>query len=74
MIITMSSIPPVNNKRRVLEKARIQKLKSWHESAKKIAKAEIEFISSILRDNDDDAYTDWIVDETIRSEVVKKDS
>lgn len=65
----MSSVPPVNNKRRVFEKARIQKLKSWHESAKKIAKAEIEF-----RDNVDDAYTDWIMDETIRSEVIKKDS
>jgi hypothetical protein len=74
MILAMARpIPPSNNKRRVLEKARIQKLKTWHENVKNIAKAEVEFISTIFRDKDDDAYTDWIIDETVRAEVVKED-
>lgn len=53
-------------KRRSLEKARIQKLKSWHEDVKKIAKAELDFIASIFKEDEDEhsKNRDWVrVDE-----------
>jgi hypothetical protein len=50
-------------KRRSLEKARIQKLKSWHEDVKKIAKAELDFIASIFKEDTENEHSenrDWI--------------
>ena len=55
--------PQLTQKRRVLEKKRIQTLKNWHEDVKKIAKSEIDFINSILQDNDKDSKDrDWVRD------------
>ena len=69
---------PVNTqKRRALEKRRIQTLKLWHDDLKKIAKSEIDFINSILQDDKDGEDRDWSeVDgkEEGDWEVVKKDS
>ena len=50
------------NKRRVIEKARIQKLKSWHENVKKIARSEVDFIKSIFKDDKDSENRDWLRD------------
>ncbi len=47
-------------KRRSLEKARIQKLKGWHEDVKKIAKAELDFIASIFKDDEHSENRDWV--------------
>lgn len=69
---------PVNTqKRRALEKKRIQTLKMWHEDVKKIAKSEIDFINSILQDDKDGEDRDWSeVDgkEQTNWEVVEKNS
>lgn len=68
---------PQTQKRRVLEKRRIQTLKMWHEDIKKIAKSEIDFINSILQDDKDTEDRDWSeVDgkEEGDWEVVKKDA
>lgn len=68
-----------NNKRRVLEKARIQKLKAWHENVKKIAKSEVDFITSIFKDDKDSENRDWLrvddedVDEKGDGALVTKD-
>lgn len=55
------------NRRRVLEKSRIQKLKNWHEGVKKIARSEIDFIKSIFKDEEEDdknsANRDWLRDD-----------
>lgn len=69
-------------KGRVAEKARIQKLKSWHENVKKIARSELDFIASIFKEEDDkDAKDrDWLrddeedVDEKGDRALVKKDA
>lgn len=51
-------------KGRVAEKARIQKLKSWHENVKKIARSEIDFIASIFKEDDKDTENrDWLRDD-----------
>ncbi len=70
MIVIASSTPqPVNifnrNKGRALEKIRIQKLKNWHEGVKKIARSEIDFITSIFKDEDDKNIEDrdWLRDD-----------
>jgi hypothetical protein len=69
-----------SNRRRALEKARIQKLKSWHENVKKIAKSEVDFIASIFMDDKDSENRDWLrtddedVDEKGDGALVKKDS
>lgn len=53
-----------NQRRRVLEKKRIQTLKSWHDNVKKIAKSEMDFIASILQDDAKDTENrDWIRDD-----------
>ncbi len=70
--------PFVPNKRRNLEKARLQKLKQWHEDVKKIAKSEIDFIQRIFKDETPEDR-DWVLDEedvpTTENggEMVKKD-
>lgn len=83
LAMSSSSSYGVNSKRRrVLEKARIQKLKSWHESAKKVARSEIDFIKSIFKDeNDKDSEDrDWLrddeddIDQKGDGALVKKDS
>lgn len=53
-----------SNRRRVFERARIQKLKSWHEDVKKIARSELDFIASIFKDQDDkdSKNRDWLRD------------
>jgi hypothetical protein len=64
-VIAMSGGSFTNsNRRRVLEKSRIQKLKSWHENVKKIARSEMDFIASIFKDeNDKDSENrDWLRD------------
>jgi hypothetical protein len=79
-VVASSARPP--ERRRVFEKARIQKLKSWHEGVKKIARSEIDFIKSIFKDeNDKDSENrDWLrddeddIDQTGNGEMVKKDS
>ena len=84
MILASSSSRPqttkLNDRRRVVEKARIQKLKNWHENVKNIARSEVDFIKSIFRDEDIEDR-DWIRDEETRIEesqisrdVVEKDS
>lgn len=68
---------PQTQKRRVLEKRRIQTLKMWHEDIKKIAKSEIDFINSILQDDKDSEDRDWSeIDgkEEGDWEMVKKDA
>lgn len=77
----MMSTNPINRKRRILEKARIQKLKMWHEDVKKIAKSEMDFITSIFKDDKDSEDRDWLRDyesddegQEVGREVVKKDS
>ena len=69
-----------SERRRVLEKGRIQKLKNWHENVKSIARSEVDFIKSIFRDEDIEDR-DWIRDDETRVEesqisrdVVEKDS
>lgn len=54
---------PNKQRRRTLEKARIQKLKSWHEDVKKIARSELDFIASIFRDDKDAEDRDWLRDD-----------
>lgn len=70
-------------KGRAAEKARIQKLKNWHEGVKQIARSEIDFIKSIFKDEEDDKNSenrDWLRDyeEDINEKgdraLVKKDS
>ena len=69
-------------KGRVAEKARIQKLKSWHENVKKIARSELDFIASIFKDeNDKDPENrDWLrddeedIDEKGDGALVKRDA
>lgn len=83
MIVTMMSAKPTfinNRKRRVLEKSRIQRLKTWHEDVKKIARSELDFIASIFKDDKDSENRDWLRDyesddegQEISREVVKKD-
>lgn len=72
---------PFTQKRRVLEKRRIQTLKNWHEDVKKIAKSEMDFINSILQDDKDAEDRDWIRDDEEDEDstegerkMVKKDS
>lgn len=72
---------PSTQKRRVLEKRRIQTLKNWHEDVKKIAKSEMDFINSILQDDKDAEDRDWIRDDEENEDstegerkMVKKDS
>lgn len=84
MIVTMMSAKPTfinNRKRRVLEKSRIQRLKTWHEDVKKIARSELDFIASIFKDDKDSENRDWLRDyesddegQEVSREVVKKDS
>lgn len=85
MIIASSAQRPFvfsSNRRRTFEKARIQKLKSWHEDVKKIARSELDFIASIFKEeNDKDPENrDWLRDDeeddnTERDgALVKKDS
>lgn len=68
----------VTQKRRNLEKARIQKLKQWHENVKSIAKSEIDFIQRIFKDETPEDR-DWVLDEESSSAtensgaMVKKD-
>lgn len=78
--VTMST-NPINRKRRILEKSRIQKLKSWHEDVKKIARSELDFITSIFKDDKDSENRDWLRDyesddegQETRREVVKEDA
>lgn len=69
-------------KGRIAEKARIQKLKSWHENVKKIARSELDFIASIFKDeNDKDPENrDWLrddeedIDEKGDGALVKRDA
>ena len=69
-------------KGRAAEKARIQKLKNWHEGVKKIARSEIDFMKSIFKDEDDkdSENRDWLrddeenVDEKGDGALVKTDS
>lgn len=70
MLICATSIPhqpkrpssSFTHKRRTLEKARIQKLKLWHEDVKKIARSEIDFIASIFKDDKNAENRDWVRD------------
>lgn len=68
------------NKRRAVEKKRIQTLKMWHENVKKIAKSEIDFIKSILQDDKDSEDRNWVRDDEIEKEperdweMVEKDA
>lgn len=67
MMIVATSVPPpkrnvFTHRRRSLEKARIQKLKLWHEDVKKIARSEIDFIASIFKDDKDPQNRDWVRD------------
>ena len=71
------SIP--TNRRRSLERYRIQKLKTWHENVKKIARSEIDFINSIF--NEEHKDRDWLRDseddenpEDADGQMVKKDA
>lgn len=63
MKISCSSSPSVN-KRRYMEKRRIQQLKSWHEDVKKIAKSEVAFFGKIFedifQDDKNSENRDWI--------------
>lgn len=75
-IVASSAQRPISignqQKRRVLEKRRIQTLKTWHENVKNIAKSEIDFITSILQDeNDKDSENrDWIRDDEENDDTV----
>lgn len=68
-VIASSQIPPqkkvtLTHRRRALEKARIQKLKLWHDDVKKIARSEIDFIASIFKEDDKDPQNrDWVRDD-----------
>ena len=68
------------NKRRYMEKKRVQTLKMWHENVKKIAKSEMDFIKSILQDDKDSEDRDWVRDDESETEptgdweMVKKDA
>lgn len=67
-IVASSQVPPqkkipFTHRRRALEKARIQKLKLWHEDVKKIARSEIDFIASIFKDDKDPQNRDWVRDD-----------
>lgn len=68
-IVFASQVPPkkatspFTHRRRALEKARIQKLKLWHEDVKKIARSEIDFIASIFKDDKDPQNRDWVRDD-----------
>lgn len=81
MQITCSVQRPafLNNRRRAIEKARIQKLKMWHEDVKKIARSELDFITSIFNDKNVEDR-DWLRDDEEddepkgSGEMVKKDS
>lgn len=81
--VVMMSASPINRnrKRQILEKSRIQKLKSWHEDVKKIARSELDFITSIFKDDKDSEDRDWLRDyesddegQKDSGEVVKKES
>ena len=70
-------------KGRAAEKARIQKLKNWHENVKTIARSEIDFIKSIFKDEEDDKNSenrDWLrddeedIDEKGDGALVKRDA
>jgi hypothetical protein len=74
-----------SNRRRTLEKARIHKLKHWHENVKKIARSEMDFIASIFKDEDENVKNsedrDWLRDDETDIQVsegegamVKKDT
>jgi hypothetical protein len=65
--------PQRPHKRRVLEKARIQKLKNWHENVKQIARSEVDFIKSIFRDEDIEDR-DWIRDDETSYDEQPKNS
>jgi hypothetical protein len=71
-LISSANVPPrtthQQNKRRAMEKARIQKLKVWHENVKKIARSEIEFISALFKE-DDETHNEWLME----TEIVKED-
>ncbi len=77
MLVLASSRPHTNtntnHKRRVLEKARIHKLKNWHEHVKKIARSEVDFIKSIFRDEDIE-NRDWIRDDETPYDEQQKNS
>ena len=75
LVLASSSSRPTdtNHRRRVLEKARINKLKSWHENVKKIARSEVDFIKSIFRDEDIE-NRDWIRDDETRYDEQQKNS
>jgi hypothetical protein len=55
-----------------MEKARIQKLKVWHENVKKIARSEIEFISALFKEEDETPH-EWLVETETESYMVKED-
>lgn len=59
----MATLKFNTNKRRVAEKKRIQTLKMWHEDLKKIARSEMNFISSIFQDDKNTKDRDWIRDD-----------
>lgn len=80
-VVMSARFPQLTQKRRVIEKRRIQTLKNWHEDVKKIAKSEIDFINSILQDDKDSKDRDWVRDyeedeDTSEGDgkMVKKDS
>jgi hypothetical protein len=75
LVLALSSYsrPSNNHKRRVLEKARIQKLKNWHENVKTIARSEVDFIKSIFRDEDIEDR-DWIRDDETTHDEQQKNS
>lgn len=77
MFVISASVPPPRtsqqqNKRRAMEKARIQKLKVWHENVKKIARSEIEFISALFKEEDETPH-EWLVETETESYMVKED-
>lgn len=74
-MVVVASLNSNGNRRRTFEKARIQKLKNWHEDVKKIARSEIDFIKSIFKDeNDKDSENrDWIRDDEEDVKVTERD-
>lgn len=82
-VVSQTGRPTVkfpNMRKRQLEKKRIQTLKMWHENVKKIAKSEVDFITSIFQDDKNSEDRDWIRDDETEEksegdgEVVEKDS
>ncbi len=59
-------------RRREFEKARIQKLKNWHEDVKRIAKSEVDFIRSLFKDEDIESRS-WVRDVEVVEDNPEKD-